>query len=109
MSAGLYLSRRVNELRVQDGYESPMEGGSTTTAVGNLRELDRRLGYFADSHDSQIEPAKATDSNDTEHIGSQTGEQLVRLHKKVSLRERLSCFSWMWFTMVVLHFKIDDI
>lgn len=87
--------------KAENGYESPTDalaGGSIASGITCLKlDSERRRTV---NGEAQIE--SPTPESSALFQQQDKDEEKTKYFKKVSIRDRIGCFTWTWFTMVML-------
>jgi hypothetical protein len=98
------LSRRIERLLPENGYESPRELENEDGFFGNIiGNGTHRVGGRKPSRRGQtsvgVESPEARNDvsrSDTGLVGEEDRDA-----KKVGIRDRVGCYTWTWFTMTM--------
>ena len=114
MSVGTSLPERVKVIIPENGYESATElvvisSGRCAAQVDIER---RRHAFFGDSDETQIGFNATPDahglSGDRSGVIEEHKDARLGPRRQVSIRDRIGCFTWTWFTMVLLFSEECD-
>jgi hypothetical protein len=102
------VPKRLRTIIPANGYESPTEWQSTPTDGIELKHAleqhRRRQGFFDNHEETRAEsvnspiPGELFSSRLEEKRLSKSHEEMQK--RKVSIKGRIKCFTWTWFTMV---------
>ncbi|PMD26997.1 hypothetical protein NA56DRAFT_561651 [Hyaloscypha hepaticicola] len=98
------LSRRIERLLPENGYESPREPENEDGFFGNIiGNGTHRVGGRKPSRRGQT--SVGVESPEARNDVSRSDTGLVREEdrdgKKVGIRDRVGCYTWTWFTMTM--------
>lgn len=98
------LSRRIERLLPENGYESPREPENEDGFFGNIiGNGTHRVGGRKPSRRGQTSVGVESPEgrNDVSRSDSDLAREEDRDAKKVGIRERVGCYTWTWFTMTM--------